>query len=252
MAPVCSELGLVNAFIGTGGYGYGVGSLSPAAQLPFGALRLGPDTASSAADAGWRHASGYNWADSFVRAFSHTRLVGAGVVDLGNVGVMPLLLGPEPEAGWRLADFGFAEASEPGAVDHTPLAWWSLYDRASEAASPGRYSVDLLGPNATAEMLAASTYAGIHRYTFHGATAHAGEVAEPALAVDVCHASGYALPDLAHGDGTCLNASFALSLDGQTFDSQVHFQGRLSGNVVTAFVHGALPAPLPAPSPART
>lgn len=47
-------------------------------------MRLGPDTASSVADAGYRHCSGYNFDDGLVRAFSHTRLVGAGVTDLGE------------------------------------------------------------------------------------------------------------------------------------------------------------------------
>lgn len=243
----------MNAFIGTGGYGYGVGSLSPAAQFPFGAMRLGPDTASSAGDVSWRHASGYNWADTFVRAFSHTRLVGAGVVDLGNVGVMPLMLDPEPEAGWRLADFGFSDAPKPEAIDDTPLAWWSLYERDSETASPGRYSVDLLGPNATAELLAIGTYAGVHRYSFRGAPAavetNKGEAdlpaaAAPALAVDVCHASAYTTHDL--GDASCLNASFTLSSDGQSFDSMVHFKGSLSGGFVTAYVHGTLSPATPA------
>jgi len=34
-------------------------------------------------DEGFRHCSGYNWDDHFIRGFSHTRLVGAGVTDLG-------------------------------------------------------------------------------------------------------------------------------------------------------------------------
>jgi putative alpha-1,2-mannosidase len=34
----------VDAFIGTSGVGFGIGSNNPGAQVPFGALRLGPDT----------------------------------------------------------------------------------------------------------------------------------------------------------------------------------------------------------------
>lgn len=34
----------VDPFIGTGGVGFGIGSINPGAQAPFGALRLGPDT----------------------------------------------------------------------------------------------------------------------------------------------------------------------------------------------------------------
>lgn len=37
----------VNPFVGTGGYGYGVGSTPPGAQVPFGLVRLSPDTAES-------------------------------------------------------------------------------------------------------------------------------------------------------------------------------------------------------------
>ena len=48
-AAVCGAGGLnpidaVNVFIGTGGDGFGIGSNNPGAQVPFGALRLGPDT----------------------------------------------------------------------------------------------------------------------------------------------------------------------------------------------------------------
>jgi hypothetical protein len=35
---------LVDTLIGTGGFGYGIGGSPPGAQLPFGALRLSPDT----------------------------------------------------------------------------------------------------------------------------------------------------------------------------------------------------------------
>jgi putative alpha-1,2-mannosidase len=35
---------LVDTFIGTGGREYGVGGSPPGAQVPFGALRLSPDT----------------------------------------------------------------------------------------------------------------------------------------------------------------------------------------------------------------
>lgn len=33
-----------NLFIGTASFGFGCGSNSPAAQLPYGMMRLGPDT----------------------------------------------------------------------------------------------------------------------------------------------------------------------------------------------------------------
>lgn len=34
----------VNTKIGAGGIGYGIGSLNPGPVVPFGAMRLGPDT----------------------------------------------------------------------------------------------------------------------------------------------------------------------------------------------------------------
>ena len=33
-----------NLYLGTGGFGFGCGSNSPAAQVPFSFVRLGPDT----------------------------------------------------------------------------------------------------------------------------------------------------------------------------------------------------------------
>ncbi len=41
---VAAPADYVSTFIGTGGVGFGIGSTNPGAQVPFGALRLGPDT----------------------------------------------------------------------------------------------------------------------------------------------------------------------------------------------------------------
>ena len=86
----------VNTFIGSGGSGFGSGGNNPGAQVPFGAIRLGPDSTSKIFDKDvvipFDHYSGYNYEDTYIRAFSHTRLVGAGVGDFGNFGIMPLLL----------------------------------------------------------------------------------------------------------------------------------------------------------------
>lgn len=35
---------LVDTRIGTGGVGFGIGSINPGPQVPFGSMRLGPDT----------------------------------------------------------------------------------------------------------------------------------------------------------------------------------------------------------------
>jgi putative alpha-1,2-mannosidase len=83
-------LSFVDPRIGTGGEGFGVGSVPISAQVPFGSMRLGPDTLGLLhSDLEFNHFSGYYYSDHVVRAFSHTRLVGAGVSDYGSVGVMP-------------------------------------------------------------------------------------------------------------------------------------------------------------------
>jgi putative alpha-1,2-mannosidase len=55
VAVLCAALGVVHAGqlppaayvdtrIGSGGVGFGIGGINPGAQVPYGALRLGPDT----------------------------------------------------------------------------------------------------------------------------------------------------------------------------------------------------------------
>ena len=61
-----------------------------------GAMRLGPDSALRFLGfdivSPFDHYGGYNYEDDGIRAFSHTHLVGAGVGDYGNFGMMPLVL----------------------------------------------------------------------------------------------------------------------------------------------------------------
>jgi putative alpha-1,2-mannosidase len=77
--------------IGAGGVGFGCGSNSPAAQVPYSFVRLGPDTAPLLRKEYFKfqHFGGYNTADRYLRAFSHMHLVGAGVQDMGIFGVLP-------------------------------------------------------------------------------------------------------------------------------------------------------------------
>ena len=71
-ATNCPAYDYVDSFIGSGGAGFGYGSINPSAQVPFGALRLGPDTTSNFFDNNLRHFSGYNYLDRYIRGFSHT------------------------------------------------------------------------------------------------------------------------------------------------------------------------------------
>ena len=78
--------------IGTGGFGFGCGSNSPAAQVPFSYVRLGPDTTPLIKKKyfNFEHYGGYSDNDEYLRAFSHLHLVGAGVIDMGIFGVLPI------------------------------------------------------------------------------------------------------------------------------------------------------------------
>lgn len=77
--------------LGAGGFGFGCGSNSPAAQVPFSFVRLGPDTAPLTKKEyfNFQHFGGYSDSDHYLRAFSHLHLVGAGVIDMGIFGILP-------------------------------------------------------------------------------------------------------------------------------------------------------------------
>ncbi|MEZ4433053.1 MAG: GH92 family glycosyl hydrolase [bacterium] len=133
----------VDPFIGTGGTGFGYAAMTPAAQVPNGMARPGPDTTRGGNHVGFHHFSGYHHPDPDVRGFSHIRLVGTGVADLGLIRVLPQATLDGPPPGERYA----------------PL------DKATEAAAPGRYAVRLADPDVQVE-LTASAHAAAHRYTF--------------------------------------------------------------------------------------
>ncbi len=162
-------LNLVDPRIGTGSQIWGIGHNNPGAQVPFGAFRLGPDT--SKGDFWWvvNHYSGYYWGDTHIRAFSHTHMVGAGLPDFGNFGVMPLRMDiPFPET---IRDYGYK----------------SYFTHETEEMYPGYYKVYLETHAATAEMVAAGTHSGVHRYTY--------EPGNPvSLLFDICHGLGYEPP----------------------------------------------------------
>lgn len=125
----------VDPFIGTGAVEGGLsGNNYPGATAPFGMVQLSPDT-HRAPD--WYNASGYDYNDSIIYSFSHTRLSGTGASDFIDIGLFPTT--------------GVAESSR--------------FSHAQETASPGYYSVRLMDEDISAE-LAATTRVGIHRYTY--------------------------------------------------------------------------------------
>ena len=69
----------VDPFIGTGGVPWTSAMLSPAATVPFGAVRLGPDTCFlGGAYIVKTNTSGYYYEHGHIRGFSHSRLSGTG------------------------------------------------------------------------------------------------------------------------------------------------------------------------------
>jgi len=135
----------VNVFIGSGGIGFGVGSTSPAAQVPFGAVRLGPDSSWNGLNPIFAHNVGYWYLDNQIRGFSHTRLSGIGTTDYGNFRFMPATGAPEK----RIEQKGYL----------------SRFDHEDESARPGYYSVVLKESGIKAE-LTATRDAGFHRYSY--------------------------------------------------------------------------------------
>ena len=133
----------VNPYIGTGGHGH----VFLGANVPFGAVQLGPVNLSE----GWDWCSGYNYSDSTIIGFSHTHLSGTGIGDLGDILIMPT-------TGDLIMNKG--SLKNPGN--------FSLFSHADEKVSPGYYSVILKRYNIKAE-LTASERVGFHRYTFPAA-----------------------------------------------------------------------------------
>ena len=152
----------VNPFIGTGGIPWVCGNNFPGAMVPFGMVRLGPETASILVRKRALNTSGYYYGDDQVIGFSHTRLNGTGATDGGHFLVMPALRPVHPK-----------KPHERQTV---------RYSHSEEVASPGYYAVKLPELETLVE-LTATTRVGVHRYTFTGKQS-------PHLILDVANALG--------------------------------------------------------------
>ena len=53
--------------------------------MPFGMMQLSPDTRLN----GWDGCSGYHYSDNYIYGFSHTHLSGTGILDYGDILLMP-------------------------------------------------------------------------------------------------------------------------------------------------------------------
>ena len=132
----------VDPYIGTGFHGH----VFVGANVPFGAVQLGPVNISE----GWDWCSGYHYSDSTIMGFSHTHLSGTGIGDLGDISLMPVVGNPSLERGI---------AAKPNS------GFYSLFSHSEEKAVPGYYSVRLKRYNIKAE-LTATERVGFHQYTF--------------------------------------------------------------------------------------
>ncbi len=132
----------VRPLIGT----QGEGNTYPGAVAPFGMIQLSPDTEDNL----WETASGYEYSDSSIIAFSLTHFSGTGIPDLGDIRFMPqvgkpwFVQGPKsnPDSGYR-----------------------SRYLHTDEEASAGYYSVKLKDNGVKVEATATDR-AGMFRFTF--------------------------------------------------------------------------------------
>ena len=144
--PHPGELGKwVNPFIGTGGIPWVCGHNFPGVSVPFGMVRLGPETASILINKKALNTSGYYYGDNKILGFSHTRLVGTGATDGGHFLVFPAI----GKVTQKIRNNGL----------------YTKFSHEEEIAFPGYYSVKLPKLGLLAK-LTATQRVGIHRYTF--------------------------------------------------------------------------------------
>ena len=137
---------MVNPFVATGGIPFMQGFDTPAATVPFGMVRLGPDTASMFTGTQGVSRSGYYYGDNKIVGFSHTRLVGADSHEGGVFRVFPTV------------------ESRVGKVI-LPKDRFARFSHGDEQAYPGYYSVRLPKDDVRVE-LTVTPRTGLHRYTF--------------------------------------------------------------------------------------
>lgn len=133
----------VNPFLGTDFFGH----TYPGAALPFAMVHLSPDTGTE----GWKHCAGYVHSAGSIMGFSHTHWSGVGMVDGGDILLMPVT--------------GNKLYITPGSEDDPDKGYRSRFSHQNEQAYPGYYSVFLDDYGISAE-LTSTTRVGFHRYTF--------------------------------------------------------------------------------------
>ncbi|KAA6302298.1 MAG: hypothetical protein EZS26_001411 [Candidatus Ordinivivax streblomastigis] len=135
----------VNPFIGATTEN-GLGKTFPGAATPFGMTQVSPNTIT-----GGDNGSGYSYEHTTIEGFAFTQMSGVGWYgDLGNFLVMPTT---------------GALHTAAGKPENTAIGYRSRYDKATETANAGYYSVKLTDYAIQAEATAAP-HSGMLRFTF--------------------------------------------------------------------------------------
>ena len=127
----------VNPLIGNADNGH----TFPGACAPFGLIQVSPESGTGS----WRYCSGFNYDDDFIDGFTQTHLNGTGLPDLGDVLMLPYC-GKLPDS-----------------------LYLSRYNKETQKASAGYYSVDLTDAHVGVELTATSRTA-FHKYLFKDGT----------------------------------------------------------------------------------
>ncbi|MGL5981389.1 MAG: GH92 family glycosyl hydrolase [Phocaeicola sp.] len=155
----CSNMGVtpadndvakyVDQYIGTGGHGH----VFMGANVPFGAVQLGPTSIPQE----WDWTSGYHITDTTVIGFSHLHLSGTGIGDLSDIVLMP-----------TTGDVNHNR----GTKDSMESGMWSYFSRANEKCAPGYYATHLDRYGVDVE-LTSTQRVGLHKYSFPQGTSDA-------------------------------------------------------------------------------
>jgi predicted alpha-1,2-mannosidase len=132
----------VDPFIGSSFHGH----VFVGANVPFGAVQLGPMQATR----GWDWCSGYHYSDTVLIGFSHTHLSGTGIGDLGDILMMPTT---------------GKVRTEKSSSENLNDGYSSIFSHRDEVVKPGYYKVNLKRYDVQVE-LTTSERVGFHRYSF--------------------------------------------------------------------------------------
>lgn len=135
----------VDPFIGSAGHGH----VFVGANVPFGAVQLGPVNVFE----GWDWCSGYNYASNTILGFTHSHLSGTGIGDLSDILILPVT-GKVPLT--------------KGTKTDMERGYGSYFSHKNEVSKAGYYSVLLDKYKIKAE-LTATERVGFHKYSFNSA-----------------------------------------------------------------------------------